>query len=256
MNSGIELDGGLDLPPGFRAVTLREHRDAFSHACAIATEEGAGTLVWVRRFDAVEIAVVLEPEEPLVSARRAIYAVLNAAGDAIAAHCPPEKPLSFAWPDTILLDGGILGGARLAWPPGASELEPPDWLVAGVVLRMSVAHRRGGAPGGHALDLDLQRGTSLEIEGFEMMDAAGLIGSFARHLLHHVDRWQANGFKPEGEAFLARLPAQSSIRRGIDGNGDLLQHHLGRPGAPERQALVPALAQPQWLDPETGEPWL
>jgi hypothetical protein len=37
----------LDLPPGFREIPLREHRDAFSHAQAIAAEEGAGTLVWV-----------------------------------------------------------------------------------------------------------------------------------------------------------------------------------------------------------------
>ena len=258
MNRGIEPNGGLDLPPGFRAVSLREYRDAFGHACAVAADEGAGTLVWVRRFDAVEIAVVLEPEEPLQSARRAIYAVMNAAGDAIATHCPPEKPLAFAWPDTILLDGGVVGGARLAWPPGACEAELPDWLVAGVVLRMSVPHTRSRpvAPGGHALDLVLQRGTSLEIEGFEMMDAAALIGSFARHLLHHVDRWHANGFKPEGEAFLARMSGEKSVRRGIDGNGDLLRHKLGRLDGAERQSLLAALDVPQWLDQETGEPWL
>jgi hypothetical protein len=257
MTTGIDTNG-LDLPPGFRAVVLREYRDAFGHACAVAGEEGAGTLVWVRRFDAVEVAVVLEPEEPLRSARRAIYAVMNAAGDAIATHCPPEKPVAFAWPDTILLDGGIIGGARLAWPPGASEAEPPDWLVAGVVLRMSVAHTRirPAAPDGHPLDLALQRGTSLEIEGFEVMDAAALIGSFARHLLHHVDRWQAHGFKPEGEAFLARMASERGVRRGIDGNGDLLLHTLGRAGGADRQSLLSALAAPQWRDPESGEPWL
>ncbi len=50
------------------------------------------------------------------TARRALFAGMNAAADALAAHCPPEKPITFAWPDTILLDGGLVGGvpARLA----------------------------------------------------------------------------------------------------------------------------------------------
>ena len=60
----------LDLPPGYTLVPLREYGDAFVHGCAIASDAGAGTLVWVRRYDLVEFAVVLEPDEPLVSARR------------------------------------------------------------------------------------------------------------------------------------------------------------------------------------------
>ena len=64
----------LDLPPPFRLVTLREVGDAFVHATTIAAEAGAGTLVHVGRFDLVEFAVVLEPEEPLRTARCAFYA--------------------------------------------------------------------------------------------------------------------------------------------------------------------------------------
>ena len=64
----------LDLPPPFQLVTLREVGDAFAHAQAIAADEGAGTLVHVGRFDLSEFAVVLEPEEPLASARRAFCA--------------------------------------------------------------------------------------------------------------------------------------------------------------------------------------
>ena len=62
------------LPPAFRLVTLRESGDAFAHAKANAATEGAGTLVFVGRFDLVEFAVVLEPDEPLRHARRAFYA--------------------------------------------------------------------------------------------------------------------------------------------------------------------------------------
>src|SRR5260370_17146841 len=91
----------LDLPPGYTLVPLRELGDAFVHGCAIAADAGAGALVWVRRYDLVEFAVVLEPDEPLVSARRALFAGMNAVADAIAAHCPPEGEVSFGWPDAL-----------------------------------------------------------------------------------------------------------------------------------------------------------
>src|SRR5438067_12170968 len=73
----------LDLPPGFRLVSLREIGDAFAHAQSIAAQEGAGTLVWVGRFDVVEFAVVLEPDELLAEARRAFYAGMAALVDAL-----------------------------------------------------------------------------------------------------------------------------------------------------------------------------
>src|ERR1700676_4600954 len=100
----------LDLPPPFRLVTLREVGDAFVHACTHAAELGAGTLVFVGRFDLAEFAVILEPEEPLVAARRAFYAGMVALGDALAAAAPPEKPLVIEWPDAIQVDGGLVGG--------------------------------------------------------------------------------------------------------------------------------------------------
>ena len=100
----------LDLPPGYREVALRELGDALAKAIEIAPEAGAGTLVWVGRFDLVELAVVLEPDEPLATARRAVFAGMNAAADALAAYCPPERPIEFAWPDSILFGGGLVGG--------------------------------------------------------------------------------------------------------------------------------------------------
>src|SRR3954449_637499 len=111
----------LDLPPGFRVVTLREVGDAFAHAKANAAELGAGTLVFVGRFDLAEFAVVLEPDEPLRLARRAFYAGMTALADALAAHAPPEKPMTIDWPDAIRIDGGLIGGGRLAWPENADE---------------------------------------------------------------------------------------------------------------------------------------
>src|SRR5262244_1837191 len=125
----------LTLPPPFSAVRLREVGDAFAHAISIAADQGAGTLTYVGRFDLAEFAVVLEPEEPLRTARRALYVGMTALTDALLAHAPPEKPLEIDWPDAIRVDGGLVGGGRLAWPEGANEDEPPDWLVFGAMIR-------------------------------------------------------------------------------------------------------------------------
>src|SRR5262245_44575453 len=117
----------LDLPPPFRLVTLREVGDAFSHAANIAAAEGAGTLVHVGRFDLAEFAVVLEPEEPLKGARRALYAGLAALADALAVHAPPECPITVDWPDAVRVNGGLVGGARLAWPAAGDGDGQPGW---------------------------------------------------------------------------------------------------------------------------------
>jgi hypothetical protein len=100
----------LDLPPPFRLITLREVGDAFAHAASVASEAGAGTLVYVGRFDLAEFAIVLEPEEPLETARRALYAGLAALADALAAHAPPEVPISFDWPCAAWLAAGCARG--------------------------------------------------------------------------------------------------------------------------------------------------
>ena len=98
------------LPPGFSLVALRESGDAFAHACTIASEAGAATLVWTRRFDIIEFAVVLEPDNPLREARLAHYLAMNALADALAVHSPPERPILFRWPDALIYDLGLIGG--------------------------------------------------------------------------------------------------------------------------------------------------
>ena len=239
----------LDLPPGFSAVALREHGDAFAHAQAIAMEAGAGTLVHVRRYDLIEFALVLEPEEPLSSARRAHYASMVAMADALAAHCPPERMVEFKWPDAILFDGGLIGGARLGWPADCAEDQIPDWIVTNVILRTAdLSHVETGLMPGSV---------SLLSEGFELIDTELLIGSYARHLMTHFDRWKERGFKSVAQDFFARMPAKKAgERRAIDGNGDLLVHAPLDKGDPERSALVPALVEAAWYDAENGIPKL
>lgn len=240
-------DRPLDLPPGYTLVALREHGDAFAHACAIAAEAGAGTLVWVRRYDLVEYAVVLEPDEPLRSARRALFAGMNATADAIAAHCPAEREVAFAWPDTILFDGGLLGGARLGWPPDCFGNDVPAWLAFGVMLR--------AADMAHIDEVQSAAGVSLMGEGFQMVETDAIVESFARHLMTAFDNWNERGFDPVAREYLERLPkAKAGERRGIDLNGDLLTTLPAAKGPPQRNSLVDALATVAWYDVEHRGP--
>jgi hypothetical protein len=235
----------LDLPPPFRLVTLREVGDAFKHAQSVAAAEGAGTLVHVGRFDLVEFAVVLEPEEPLRAARRVLYAGLAALADALAVHAPPEKPIRFVWPDAIEVDGGLIGGARLAWPRDAGEDQIPPWLVFGATIRTVAMSDQ--EPGLRPLS------AALEDEGFDDLGSGALVESFARHLMVMLDAWQDGGFGEVAGSYLSRLPPAPAGERRIDRNGDLLVRRRASTGT-QRHPLVSALATPSWLDPHTGGP--
>jgi len=235
----------LDLPPPFRLVILREVGDAFAHAKAVASEAGAGTLVHVGRFDLVEFAVVLEPEEPLRTARRAFYAGLVALRDALISHAPPERTITFAWPDAVHVDGGLVGGARLAWPAEADENAPPDWLVFGAMVRtVAMGEEQAGLR---------PLAATLQDEGFDDTGSGRLVESFARHLMVAIDAWQTHEFATVTRNFLRHLELEKGAIPAIDGNGDLLIRWRGK-AEPDRHALAAALALASWLDPATGGP--
>lgn len=235
----------LALPPPFSAVRLREVGDAFTHATSIAAEEGAGTLVYVGRFDLAEFAVVLEPDEPLASGRRAFYAGMTALADALAAHAQPETSIIIEWPDTLLVNGGLVGGGRLAWPRGIREDETPSWLVfSGMIRTVSMT---GVEPGLNPLV------TALEQEGFTDVMSTQVVESFARHFMLALDAWQENGFGAVAKTYLGRLGQENGVRREIDENGDLLCRRMGKSEV-IRHELLPRLGKPAWFDPAARGP--
>jgi hypothetical protein len=231
----------LDLPPPFRAIALREVGDAFAHASSVAASEGAGTLVHVGRFDTAEFAVVLEPDEPLRTARRTIYAGMAALADTLAAFAPPEKPIAIEWPDAIVVDGALVGGGRLGWPPGGDDNAPPPWLVFAASIHIVAIGEH--EPGAHPLV------TALAEEGFLELNSSRLIERFTRHLMVAIDAWQRDRFAEVAKSYLARLSSQKGLGCDIDDNGDLLLRSTG--GAIERRALLPTLGAPSWLAPAT-----
>ncbi len=237
----------IDLPPPYTLVRLRESGEAFAHALETAGRSGAGTLVYVGRFDLAEFAVVLEPSEPLHSARRAFYAGMVALTDALRAYAPPNKPVTIDWPDAVRVDGGLVGGGRLGWPKSVREDETPPWLVFGAMIR-TVAMTETEA-GVHPL------ASALQEEGFGEIGAVEVTESFARHLMVAFDRWQADGFGAVAHQYLALIERQKQTSRRIEANGNFVVQRLGgEKAAPIELAQV--LAKPTWLDPDSGGPRL
>jgi hypothetical protein len=71
-------EGALVLPPLFEAVFIADPSDVHAHACRIAAQSGAGTLVYAMSEETVALAIVLEPDKPLVAARLAFFACMAA----------------------------------------------------------------------------------------------------------------------------------------------------------------------------------
>jgi biotin-(acetyl-CoA carboxylase) ligase len=235
----------INLPPPFTLVRLRESRDAFAHAIEIAEESGAGTLTYVGRFDLAEFAVVLEPGEPLRTARCAFYAGMVALTDALRAYAPPNKEIAIGWPDAIRVDGGLVGGGRLGWPSSAKEDEPPRWLAFGAMIRtVAITDREAGV---HPL------ASALDQEGFGEAGAVQVTESFARHLMRTLDVWQTDGFDGIACDFLSRLSREQQTTHAIADNGDLLTREIGT-NVVDRRDLRRGLLSPSWLDPKLGGP--
>jgi biotin-(acetyl-CoA carboxylase) ligase len=228
-------------------VRLRESRDAFAHATDIAEESGAGTLTYVGRFDLAEFAVVLEPGEPLRTARRAFYAGMVALIDALRAYAPPNKEIAIDWPDAIRVDGGLVGGGRLGWPRSAKEFEPPRWLVFGAMIRtVAITDREAGV---------YPLASALDQEGFGEASAVQVTESFARHLMRALDAWQSDGFDAIARDFLGRLSRDGQTTNVIADNGDLMMRRIGT-SMTDRRDLREGLLSPSWLDPKLGGPRL
>jgi biotin-(acetyl-CoA carboxylase) ligase len=226
----------LTLPPPYSAVRLREWGNALAQAVTLAPQRGAGTLVYVGRFDAAEFAVVLEPSESLAQARRVFYAGMVALADALAGAAPPETAIHIEWPDALYVNWGLVGGGCLAWPQRAAENKTPEWMVFGATIR--AASTNNDDPG------VTPNVTTLDEEGFAETGAVQMIESFARNFMHAVDAWHERGFVAVKKSYLERF-SRDGMLGDIDDNGDLLIRHTSE-STVERSALLPRLVRPSW----------
>ncbi|CAO4147356.1 hypothetical protein LPLAFNJD_LOCUS2421 [Methylorubrum aminovorans] len=248
----IQLDTGsaglrpapLVLPPAFTGLVAAGSPGAAEQACRLADTGAAdaGTLLMEERDDVIALAVVLAPNEPLATARRAFFVGMQALADAVGTFGPPEIPVTFLWPDTLTFNGARLGGGALHWPEGCREADTPDWLVFSAMLIAS--KRDAGDPG---LTPD---STSLEEEGFAQDLREPLVESFARHLTKAFEIWSEDGAARSTGRYLARLALPPGARAAIEPGGDARLVHAD--GRVEIRPLLPTLVTPSWHDPATG----
>jgi hypothetical protein len=212
-------------------------RDVLAEGARLAPDHGAGTLVLHQSPGLLAFAVVLEPEQPLAEARLAFILGMAALSDALAAHCPPERPVRLTWPDQVVYDAARLGGGRLAVAPGCAEDTVPDWMVFAAEL---IADRD------HIAETGLfPASTSLREEGFD--PAEDIVATFASYMMLYFDRWAHDGFDAVGNRYLMRVdpPLLRGVRR-IE--GDRLMEMTPSGGGKRYAPLAQALAAQDWRD--------
>jgi BirA family transcriptional regulator, biotin operon repressor / biotin---[acetyl-CoA-carboxylase] ligase len=215
--------------------------DPFAKAVSRAlTGADPGLVTYSRRFDALEAAVVLAPEQPLQRAIGVYLAAPVALGDAIGALAPPEVAVHYDWPGGIRVNGARCGRIRAAAAtdaPGAV----PDWLVLGVEVPFLPPE---GVEGGETPD-----DTCLHAEGCGDVMPQPLLESWSRHLLAWINRFVDDGIAPLHAAWRARAwkmgeplaegsPFGPGVFMGLDENGGLL---VKRPDGTALHPLTEAL---------------
>jgi len=227
---------GLTLPPAF-TLARAEGADVLAEGARLAPDRGAGTLVLHQGPGLLAVAVVLEPEQPLAQARGAFLLGMTAMADALAAHCPPERPVRLLWPDQLLYDGARIGGGRLAVAPDTAEDQVPDWMVFAAELIADRDHldEPGRFPGS----------TSLAEEAFD--PAEDIVSTFASYMMLYFDRWAHDGFAAVTNRYLMRVdpPLLRGVRR-IE--GDRLVEVTPSGGGKRSAPLAQALAAQDWRD--------
>jgi hypothetical protein len=225
----------VHLPPPF-TLHRTDLGDVLAEGVRLAPDEGAGTLVLHQSPGLLAMAVVLEPEQPLAEAQLAFLLGMTALADALAAHCPPERPVRLIWPDQVLYDGARLGGGRFATAPGCAQDAVPDWMVFAAELIADRDHLEepGRYPGS----------TSLKEEAFD--PAEDIASTFASYLMLYFDRWKHEGFDAVGNRFLMRVdpPLLRGVRR-LEGDRMV---EITPSGGRRFPPLAEALAAQDWRD--------
>jgi biotin-(acetyl-CoA carboxylase) ligase len=205
----------LSFPPLLSGHSVAPQESAFETAAAAAAagRAGAGDLFWSEAVDRFDLAVVLEPEVETRRAVQAHFALMVAFGDALGTLAPPETAVHYRWPSAVLVNGAVAGRVRLGLPADAVEDAVPDWLVSGIEIAILSTE----APGEPGLDPDR---TSLWEEGCGDLGRTQLVESVSRHLLSWIDSWEADGFRPVHQAWLARAERRDT-EIGVEWGGRL-----------------------------------
>lgn len=152
-----------------------------------------GLLIYARRDDALEAALVLAPERPLSQAISIVFAPAVGLVDSLGALGPPETAVHHVWPGRFRVNGAFCGSLRAAASTTDPDVEP-DWLVIGIDVPLLPLGEGGENP----------TNTCLYLEGFADQTVTELLESWSRHTLTWIHRWLSDGIEPLHAAWRER----------------------------------------------------
>jgi BirA family transcriptional regulator, biotin operon repressor / biotin---[acetyl-CoA-carboxylase] ligase len=190
---------GPVFPPLIEGRPVKAGQDPFRIAGreALKGRAGAGDLFWSEDRDRLAVTLVLEPEVPPERCNDMLFVAMVAFGDCVGALAPPEVGVYYRWPQTILVNGGAVGTARLRIAPGRTETGAPDWLVVGLDAALRYP-KQVTDPGLYP------ETTVLWEEGCHGLTRSELLESYARHLKTWIFLWESDGARPVRENWLGR----------------------------------------------------
>lgn len=211
------------LPPAYDLVVLADGHDASARAkrAALSGRAVDGTVFWSERRDRLEMALLLEPEAPAAQTALVHTVAAVALADALGSLLPPLRPVAFALPGTVLLDGASVGGLCLRLAPSDAHAIPAWCILEIVVDLLPGAEEPGHTPWR----------TCLGEAGGAAITAAALLEALCRHLLVWMHRWSEDGFAPVAAAWNARqTQAGIEATQGrLEPDGSLVQGDHRRP---------------------------
>jgi BirA family biotin operon repressor/biotin-[acetyl-CoA-carboxylase] ligase len=239
-----------EFPPLYRPFAVTPDLDPFERAIGVAGDGAeAGTLLWSIAQEACECAVVLAPEHHLEASLPVVLVAMLGLGDALGSLVPPVVAVTFGWPDRLEVNGGVIGGVRMASAPVVVRSAVPDWMVIGISVAV-----RGPWADDQPPD-DLLR-TTLAEEGCGQVQTVDLLEAFARHFLAWINRWQDDGVGPILQAWLSRatglgkpieLEIGDHVRQGtFTGLTESGAMRLVKEGVAQTISLDEAIKVPSW----------
>jgi BirA family transcriptional regulator, biotin operon repressor / biotin---[acetyl-CoA-carboxylase] ligase len=194
------------LPPVYRLVALDSVGSTNDEAKTLA-RAGAeeGTIVWAREQTAgrgrqgrewtsprgnLYLSLILRPECPASEAAQLAFVACLGVGGMLGAFATPLTPMTYKWPNDVLLGGRKVAGVLLEAEGKGDGL---DFLVVGVGVNLASAPKDARHPA-----------TDLRSEAENPVSPEQALESFARHFLTWVSRWTNDGFATVREAWLAR----------------------------------------------------
>lgn len=196
---------GPQLPPGFRLRRF-EDLDSTNDESKRQAAQGApdGTIIVARRQTAgrgrrgrgwespegnLYASLLLRPDYGPQQAAQLSFVTALAVADTVRGILAAKTPVELKWPNDVLVKGRKISGILLESAPGGGRL---DWVVIGCGINI-VSHP----------ELERGKATSLMAEGAPPLTLDSVLESFLQALHGGIARWQAKGFAPVREAWLA-----------------------------------------------------